>query len=430
MRSLFPEFYLPTDAEFEDLWQRCLFAFDANVLLNFYFYSRPTTKTFTTVLRLLKSRLWLPYQAGLEYQRNRVAVISKVVKSYAEADKTVESLLALIQSKSQPPFLKKKLSDKLVDALLDAGSDIEGTLEDLKELVKTDSIRDELDELFGGKVGARFDNGRLQAIYGEGKTRYKDRVPPGYKDEKDKPGNEMFGDLVIWKELIEKAKAEHCPVIFVTDDGKEDWWHIHEGRTLGPRPELLREFTAETGEQCYLYNSESFLRFADQHLSAHVDAAALNELGDVRERDRLLTFEMGYEHLNLPHDEELDALWEKLDALDTVGSEYWSLYDQHEKLSSERQSEAFDANIHRRLSPAARAKRAELVEAIGRVLAECRETPLWNWKSEDKLPEWLERVPEKMIPYASLPKLTTIRTNLEEYLRRHQEPPKIQEQNE
>jgi len=42
-----------------------------------------------------------------------------------------------------------------------------------------------------------------------------------------------FGDLIIWKEMIEKAKAEKRPIIFVTDDGKSDWWHIHSSRQKG-----------------------------------------------------------------------------------------------------------------------------------------------------------------------------------------------------
>ena len=47
--------------------------------------------------------------------------------------------------------------------------------------------------------------------------------------------------------LLERAKAEKKPLLFVTDDAKEDWWLIHEERTIGPRPELLREFAKLLG---------------------------------------------------------------------------------------------------------------------------------------------------------------------------------------
>ena len=38
MRDLFPSYYRPTDEEFKELWEKCTFIFDANVLLNLYLY--------------------------------------------------------------------------------------------------------------------------------------------------------------------------------------------------------------------------------------------------------------------------------------------------------------------------------------------------------------------------------------------------------
>ena len=51
-----------------------------------------------------------------------------------------------------------------------------------------------------------------------------------------------FGDFFLWKELLEHGKEQKRPIIFVTDDKKEDWWLKVKGRTLGPRPELIAEF--------------------------------------------------------------------------------------------------------------------------------------------------------------------------------------------
>jgi hypothetical protein len=72
MRRAFPGYYRPTEDEFSELWNGCLFAFDANVLLNLYRYSLETSNEFLTILSEISDRLWIPHQAALEYQRRRV----------------------------------------------------------------------------------------------------------------------------------------------------------------------------------------------------------------------------------------------------------------------------------------------------------------------------------------------------------------------
>jgi hypothetical protein len=42
VKKLFPQFYRPSEAEMQRLWQTCFFAIDANVLLNIYGYSDDT----------------------------------------------------------------------------------------------------------------------------------------------------------------------------------------------------------------------------------------------------------------------------------------------------------------------------------------------------------------------------------------------------
>lgn len=421
MRAEFQEYYRPTEQEFEAIWKDCFFAFDANVLLNLYFYSRPTAATYMTVLGLLKDRLWLPYQAGLEYQRNRIGVVAKVLKGYDEARKSLEQVRSLVHSKSQPPFLSEELVGKLDQLFEDANREMDESVADLSAFGSSDPIRDKLDGLFSGKVGTRFPDVQLEKIFAEGKDRYKIKVPPGYMDEKGKPGNDMFGDLVIWKELIEKAKGDKRPMVFVTDDAKEDWWYIEAGRTHGPRPELLREFLSETQQPCYLYSSESFLRNADQFLAANVDQKALEEIADAHERDRLLTFEIGYEEVETPTDSEIEAAAAKLDDLDADpdSDEYLLALQTYQQLVDRKTADTFMAKVHARLSPAAQAHRAVLVAEIQELLAKCRASSTWDSRSEYKLPSWLELVPEEMIPYTSLPKLMRIRSNLQEYLRRH-----------
>jgi PIN like domain len=84
MRKSFPGYYRPSDAEFRKLWDSCLFVLDANVLLNLYRYSDETRKKLLDIMQQIRSRLWVPHQAALEYQRNRLEVISAQKEAYKQ----------------------------------------------------------------------------------------------------------------------------------------------------------------------------------------------------------------------------------------------------------------------------------------------------------------------------------------------------------
>jgi hypothetical protein len=130
-----------------------------------------------------------------------------------------------------------------------------------------------LAQLFENKVGDSFDDQELECIRDEGRNRYKNAIPPGYKDEK-KADNQKFGDLILWKEILQKSKTEKKPIIFVTSDIKEDWFLKVSGMIVGPLPELTEEFIKETDCQFYSYPLDQFLTIASQRglLEIHEDA--------------------------------------------------------------------------------------------------------------------------------------------------------------
>ncbi|WP_370622862.1 PIN-like domain-containing protein [Vreelandella alkaliphila] len=49
--------------------------FDTNVLLNLYGYAKQTREDFFSILQSINEKLWIPYHAGLEYQRRRLNII-------------------------------------------------------------------------------------------------------------------------------------------------------------------------------------------------------------------------------------------------------------------------------------------------------------------------------------------------------------------
>jgi hypothetical protein len=128
----------------------------------------------------------------------------------------------------------------------------------------------------------------LDIIYAEGVTRFEKKVPPGYEDRK-KQAPDKYGDLVIWKETISISRKTNKGVIFVTDDAKEDWWHIAGEERIGPRPELLQEFQAETENIIYIYSSDQFAKYAKEHGKRVSDQAyaELEAANSAREHNEL-----------------------------------------------------------------------------------------------------------------------------------------------
>lgn len=97
-----------------------------------------------------------------------------------------------------------------------------------------------------------------------------------------------FGDYLVWCQILDYAKSANASaIVFVTDDGKDDWWWVVKSgapKTLGPRPELIDEAAKIAGiSEFLMYKPSSFLEFADKFLSAGVTEATLEEVRDISE---------------------------------------------------------------------------------------------------------------------------------------------------
>lgn len=95
----------------------------------------------------------------------------------------------------------------------------------------------------------------------------------GYKG-KSTDGVRVFGDLIIWKEILRYAKDNRKPVLFVCDDVKEDWYKSvknekkrEKSEEITPREELLREFSDVTGQKCWILPLGKFIKFLETNLT-------------------------------------------------------------------------------------------------------------------------------------------------------------------
>jgi hypothetical protein len=165
----------------------------------------------------------------------------------------------------------------------DVNKEVEDSIKKYCDLLKDDPIYDELSEIFQNKISNPFTEEILTEIYSEGKERFEKKIPPGYEDEKNKKGDRKYGDLVLWKQIIEKAKESKKPIIFITDERKTDWWwKIKDGRNMGPRQELAEEIMREANVEFHMYSSERFLSYGLSYLEEQVNKKALAELQEMK----------------------------------------------------------------------------------------------------------------------------------------------------
>lgn len=307
MKKDFIGYYAPTEAEIEDSWTKGVFVFDANTLLNLYRYTEQTSKDFLSAIEALKDKIYLPYQAAHEFHNNRQSVINNMQAAYDFLGKTIEdnyqdNLLKNVNQFKKHPTIDinkiKKLHDEFVKQVKIELKKQEKAHYDIQ---KNDNILDQLTTLFNNYTGSDFPKDKLDKLYTEGKARYEERVPPGYQDSKSKQGKgdrHIYGDLIIWVDMIEYCKSNKRPLIFITDDNKEDWWKIENGERKMPRPELIKEFYDKTDIRILIYNPDQFLKLAKQRdIVKALHEETIEEIKEVRKSDQ------SYEHTKIIENE-------------------------------------------------------------------------------------------------------------------------------
>jgi PIN like domain len=276
MRASFPSHYVRKDeAFFAHLWAHGHFVFDANMLLNFFRYSAETRADLYRLLTRasVSNRLWIPYHVALEYHRHIYAVRYEPIGACAELAEQLKKARNKLRADEHRARVDK-LSTELAQLTDEAKSRYFSSDED--EWIH------KIGELFDGKVGNSWDEKRLADIYKEGEERYKKKIPPGFADASSKSGNERYGDLIVWKQIVEFATSKPPGIIFVTDDAKDDWWLRMGGQTVGPHPLLLEEIEREApGIPFHMYSGEVFLEQARKRLDAELASNSVKEVARI-----------------------------------------------------------------------------------------------------------------------------------------------------
>lgn len=270
MKEKFKGYYKLTDKQINQIWGSGFISVDTNVLFNLYRYSDDTRKELFRNLEKYSEKFWLTYHVAYEFHKNRIAVITEQIKIYEETIKNFEKLEADIIKNLKSPHLSKPIQQNFKKNIYKIRKDLEKRKKFYSSLLTNDSILNKVSKIFNKKIGDQFSKDEISKIEKEGEDRYKRKIPPGFKDN-EKTDNK-FGDLIIWKELIKKAKDKKQPFILIIDDVKEDWWLKTQGQTLSPRQELSQELYIESKQMFYMYTPDRFLEYASAGGVANNDA--------------------------------------------------------------------------------------------------------------------------------------------------------------
>lgn len=300
MKTIFKYHFPLQEGEIDQIWKSAFFVFDTNALLDLYRYSPSTRDQVLNVLRKLNDNLWIPHQVGKEFLKNRPTVIADQISQYSSAKKILEKLVETASQEIEKslnfrihPFIDKaKFIDDIKKALSNVEQELESKRPMLLELVAKDDILEIISEIYNSKVGSAYDEETLKKKYELGKTRYNNKQPPGYEDaigKNKKEGNDIYGDLILWFQIIDRAKAIKKPVILISNENKEDWWLKVGRRTIGFRPELRDELLREAKVEFYMYKSDNFINYAQTFLGLDVPQESIDEVKEVRIHDEMVS---------------------------------------------------------------------------------------------------------------------------------------------
>ncbi|EJB8538766.1 TPA: PIN-like domain-containing protein [Acinetobacter baumannii] len=327
MKDAFISFYENHDEEYlKSIWEspNTRFVLDTNVLLSLYSFQKETREDFLNILKFLNPRLWIPHHVALEFQRNRLKVIKNhriyIQDMQKETDDFLESIsfddtvFKTFKSKFSTKSKHPNIHSKVESIIANISSEIDEVrnllkeeIENIKKLIadidqdkiylnSKDYIRDEFDNIFkNNSLGENIYNTQvlLEEVFKEGEKRYKNMTPPGYRDGIAKDNDvfsfngltykSKFGDLIIFKQIIEYAKDPNIKnIVFISEDVKEDWRiveNLNGKKILGARPELKQEMFKESSvEEFYIYNINDFLKHTNNSLNLEINPDSVNDI--------------------------------------------------------------------------------------------------------------------------------------------------------
>lgn len=253
--------------------------FDTNILLDLYEYDYKTINSILKGLEDCKNKIWLSFQVLEEFKRNLESQLikNKAISNYKTLKNDLSGATTKL-SKIEGEFSKIRFEYKkkgydinfIEDEIIYLVKDIrEKISQKIESHIQESAIEQENNKNFHvqNKIenfimsipdiqkSEKFTTSELISIITEGEIRYKYKIPPGYEDMGKNKIN-MFGDLIIWKDILRLTKEESKKILFITNETKKDW--IKDKKL---RVELIQEFKENSSTSDLSYcNLDDFIK--------------------------------------------------------------------------------------------------------------------------------------------------------------------------
>lgn len=299
----------PTPEQYKWLSTEAEVAADTNFLLTPYRVSPTSQDRVLSLLESLQERLFVPHQVALEYYQSRLSVVSQQWNVTAAVerllDETLEGAAAAIRKvKDIERHATIESAAEVGDWLAQALAAVRERLRERRDqlidpseaVAGTDAVHLRIAPIIATRVGPPLETKLHDEVLKSGPERFEAGIPPGFEDQHKQ--ERQFGDLIIWTEMIERARAERRPIVFVTDDQKSDWVDRPGGLRTGPLPALRAEFFARAQQHFWLYSVRQFLQFSSSFTAHGVEQGVIEEVVEnttvdlEAERSRALTEEL------------------------------------------------------------------------------------------------------------------------------------------
>ncbi|WEK38071.1 MAG: PIN domain-containing protein [Candidatus Pseudobacter hemicellulosilyticus] len=282
MKETYPGYYKKTPQEIKKVWDNGLLTFDSNVLLNIYRYPADTRKELLKLIDKLSAKIFLTHQGGLEFHRNRFDVIVEQEKTYREFNENFSRIETELSARNCHPYLSDIVHHKLSQVLGEVKTEIRSNEQYFSDLITNDEIYLEINRLFEKKIESPFTPEELHKLLEDEKKKQHTRSL--FAMDENSSEERKYSDLLLWKQIIHKAKKTRKPIILVTDEGKKNWWWtLNNGHIIGPRQDLVEELFNETHVDFYIYTTEKFLEYGLTYLQEKGNAKVIDEVKERKE---------------------------------------------------------------------------------------------------------------------------------------------------
>lgn len=286
------DFIPPAPVDEDAFFRSAAVVLDTNVLLAPYKLSATAREDALRAIESTAPRLWLPHHVGVEFYRNHAVHRDMRAMAYQNVVKEVAQFERLAAQRLGKGKTHEDLRKDVARVVREAVAGIRSSIQALREAdtmltgPDDDSVLDRIEAAFEGRAAAAPDPAVLRGRVEEFETwRVPGRIPPGFEDRGKEGTVRKAGDYLIWAEILQHAAEVGDDIVFVTEDGKEDWWETTDG-VRRPHRALILEFQRATGRAYHQIGLDDFVRLAVEAAGQEAAEDTLDEIVAVREEER------------------------------------------------------------------------------------------------------------------------------------------------